>query len=225
MRRRGGGRPRTQVSTVSGDIRIVRGPAGSAMRPSRPTPRRTPFRTSTPPSRQAVHARPVRQRSLPGRHVRGIAAPCLERRGLQRAPVRERQLPRVRPDPVHLVQVDGRILVRLTAGQEDDAGDVRGTFALRTADGRLRDLDRSRLRRAALRRDHHVHLEERAGEVDPRVGELRVERAEGPAGRVLARLDRVRAVHQDLRLDDRHDVGLLTERRVARHRVGVRVQA
>ena len=50
----------------------------------------------------------------------GLAAPGLQRRRLQRAAVRERELPRVRPARVHRVQVRGRVLVGLAAGEEDD---------------------------------------------------------------------------------------------------------
>ena len=52
---------------------------------------------------------------------------------------------------------------------------------------------------------------------------LLVQRVQRAPGGLLARGDRVVAVHQDLGLDDRHDVGLLAQGRVARHRVGVRV--
>src|SRR5262249_26849350 len=47
-------------------------------------------------AREAVQLRPLEVRRLPGSQVRVLAAPCLERGRLERAPVRERELPRVR---------------------------------------------------------------------------------------------------------------------------------
>ena len=54
------------------------------------------------------------------------------------------------------------------------------------------------------------------------VAELSVQPVERLRGRRLAGGEVVLAVHQDLGLDDRDDAGLLTERRVPRHRVPVR---
>ena len=128
----------------------------------------------------------------------------------------------MRSRAVHLVEVHGGIDVGLTARQEDDAGDVRGHVLVQDPERRLGDLHGTGLRRGAGARQHHVHLEERARQVDAMLRELRVQRAQRPGGRRPARLDRVVAVHQDLRLHDRDDAGLLAERRVARHRVRVR---
>src|SRR5207245_9404540 len=52
--------------------------------------------------------------------------------------------------------------------------------------------------------------------------ELGEDRAEHAARDMEAALDRVRPVLQDLRLDDRHEAGLLAERGVAGQRVRVR---
>ena len=128
----------------------------------------------------------------------------------------------VRTVPVHLVQVDRRILIRLTTGQEDDGlGTDPGTFALRQ-----RTVSATWTGPACVGQPFAettmFTLRSEPGR-STRASANSVERAEGAAGRVLARLDRVRAVHQDLWLHDRHDVGLLTERRVPRHRVRVRV--
>src|SRR5581483_10443689 len=46
----------------------------------------------------AVEPGAVQERSLGGGDVAGLALPRLERRGLERTPVRERQLPRVRAE-------------------------------------------------------------------------------------------------------------------------------
>ena len=72
---------------------------------------------------------------------------------------------------------------------------------------------------------HHVRLEERPGQLDALVMQLRVDGLEHAAGRLRALLDRVRPVLEHLRLDDRDDPGLLAERRVARERVGIRPDA
>ena len=59
----------------------------------------------------------------------------------------------------------------------------------------------------------------------PLVEHLRVEGEEDARRDVVRALDRVRAVHQHLRLDDRHDAGLLAERCIARERMRVRPDA
>src|SRR5262249_57772402 len=55
--------------------------------------------------------------------------------------------------------------------------------------------------------------------------QLLIRRLERADGRVVTDLDRVVAVHQDLRLDDRYETGLLADCRVAGERVGVRPDA
>ena len=79
--------------------------------------------------------------------------------------------------------------------------------------------------RRLVAREHHVRLEQRPEDVDALVEQLRVERVEHAARDVVAALDRVRAVLEHLRLDDRDDARLLAERRVARERVRVRPDA
>src|SRR5204863_433242 len=96
--------------------------------------------TDDPGARGAVHLRAVVVRPLRRFDVLLLAAPCLERRRLQRTAVRERQLPRMRPHRVHRVEVRGRVLVRLSAGQEHDPGHGAGDVTLEAADRLLRDL-------------------------------------------------------------------------------------
>ena len=55
--------------------------------------------------------------------------------------------------------------------------------------------------------------------------QLRIERVQHARGDVIRALDRVRPVHEHLGLDDRHDPGLLAERRVAGERMRVRPDA
>ena len=75
---------------------------------------------------------------------------------------------------------------------------------------------------ALLARDHHVGLEDHAFEMDAVPLELREHLGQHVASRdLLAALDRMRAIHQYLGLDDRHDVLFLAERRVARQRLGI----
>ena len=62
-------------------------------------------------------------------------------------------------------------------------------------------------------------------EVDALVVELVEDLVQRPRGRAVARLDVVVGVHQHLGLDDRHDPLLLAERRVARERVRVDLDA
>src|SRR5215510_7125269 len=72
--------------------------------------------------REAVHARAVRERALRCRHVLVAAGPRFLRRRLQGAAIRERDLPRQAAKAVDSVEMRGRLLVRLAAGQEGDAG-------------------------------------------------------------------------------------------------------
>src|SRR5207244_9012776 len=61
--------------------------------------------------------------------------------------------------------------------------------------------------------------------IEALIVQLRVDRLEDAAGCLPALRDRVRAVLQHLRLDDRNDVGFLAERRVPGERVRVRPDA
>src|SRR5205814_2164430 len=80
-----------------------------------------------------------------GCDVRFLAAPRVERRGLERATVRDRQLPRVRSVRVHRVQVRAGGLVAVAAREEDDAR-ARGRHRVAQAAHRLaRDLVGARL--------------------------------------------------------------------------------
>ena len=111
-RRRASGR-----STSSKAARVRRrsrstSPRRSAARTSRePTPSTGSIRDPGPRARPFIFDA-VRERSLTRRNVRRIATPRLDRRRLQRAPVRERQLPGEPADPVHLVQPARRLLSR-----------------------------------------------------------------------------------------------------------------
>ena len=90
--------------------------------------------------------------------------------------------------------------------------------------GGLGDPLGGRLLRAALARDDHVRLQQ-----VPWRSMRCVEPVEGLVQRarrdLVARLDRVVAVHQHLGLDDRNKIPLLAERRVARQRMRVGAEA
>src|SRR5207253_3842854 len=79
--------------------------------------------------------------------------------------------------------------------------------------------------RGVVAGQNHVRLQERAAEIEPLIVQLRVDRLENTAGCLPALRDRVRAVLQYLRLDDRNDVGFLAERCVPGERVRVRPDA
>jgi hypothetical protein len=78
---------------------------------------------------------------------------------------------------------------------------------------------------ALLTGDDHVGLEEHPLERDALFEESGEHRVQDDAGKLLAALDRMRAVHQHFRLDDRHKVLFLTERSVPSKGVRVRTDA
>ena len=107
-------------------------------------------------------------------------------------------------------------------------GTADGTVAFRHFTVSSATCSRARLLGALLAGDDHVRLEDHALERDARVVELAEHRALRPLGDLVAALDGVagvRAVHQHLRLDDRHDAGFLAQRRIAGERVRVGLDA
>src|SRR4051794_34661068 len=145
-------------------------------------------------ARGAVHLRAMVVRALCGLDVLRLAAPRLQRGRLQRAAVRERELPRMRALRVHRVQVRCRVLVRLTAGEEDDARHGRRDVLVEALERPVGKVLDARAVRSFVPGEHHVRLQQRAEDVDALVEELRVERVEHAARDVIAALDRVRAV-------------------------------
>ena len=74
---------------------------------------------------------------------------------------------------------------------------------------------------ALLACNDHVRLEQHSFERDTLLEEGMENSVENHAGDLLAALDRVRPVHEYFRLDDRHELLLLTEGSVPRERVGI----
>lgn len=69
-------------------------------------------------------------------------------------------------DLVDVAEVDGGLLLALSSGEEDDAGDGGGHGAAEGGHGGAGDLGRGGLLRAALTRHHHVGLEKGALQED-----------------------------------------------------------
>ena len=163
----------------------------------------------------------MRERRLRGLHVRRLTLPRLERGLLQRAAVRERERPRAAAELVHDVQMLGRELVRLAAGQERDPRHRRRHGALEHLERALGHFLYARLLLARRAGDDHRRLEHHLLEPHALVVERVEHRVQRPLGHFLAALDGVVAVHQHLGLDDGHEAGGLADRSVARERVGV----
>src|SRR5438132_809404 len=72
-----------------------------------------------------VEPGPAVEGALSGLHVAGLPGPGLQGRRLEGPSVGEGQLPRHAPPPVHLRQVRGGGLVRLSPREEHDASDRR----------------------------------------------------------------------------------------------------
>src|SRR3954452_5960978 len=73
--------------------------------------------------RQTVHPGAVDEGALGGGHVFGLSGPGLLGGMLQGTAVRESELPGERAQLVHGVEVGGRLLVGLAAGEERDPRD------------------------------------------------------------------------------------------------------
>ena len=159
----------------------------------------------------------------PAAIVLGLARPRLLRRCLQRAAVGEGEVPRQVADLVHRVEMRGRLLVGLAAGEERDARHRARHAVLQHPDGLLGDLFDAGALGALLAGDRHVRLEHDAFQRDALAIELLELRLEHRLGDLEAAVDVVIAVHQHLGLDDRHDLRRLAERGVARQRMGVGV--
>ena len=112
--------------------------------------------------------------------------------------------------------------VGLPAREEDDAGYCSRYVMPQTADRRRGDLFDARLLRRVVTREHHVRLQQHPFELDALIAELGEDGMLHARSDVVRLVDRVRAVHQHLGLDDRDEPRFLRERRVAGEGVCVR---
>ena len=115
----------------------------------------------------------------------------------------------------------GGLLVGLPAGQERDARHRGRHAALEQANGFLRDLFDAGLLAALLAGDRHVGLQDHAFQRHALHAQFLERLVEHALRHLVAAVDVVVAVHQHFRLDDRHDLRLLAQRRVARKRVRI----
>src|SRR6185312_15717341 len=144
------------VAANRGGIERERHAASAGLTPPAPPSRSLLFLGAVPlPFRgEAVHAGAVVEGLLRRWHVARLPAPCLQRHGLQRAAVAERERPR-RARAIHRVQVRGGVFVALPARQEHHAGQRRGDGALQHPQRALRHLLHAGLLRVVLARDTH----------------------------------------------------------------------
>mmetsp|Transcript_9116 Transcript_9116/g.41379 ORF Transcript_9116/g.41379 Transcript_9116/m.41379 type:complete len:286 (+) Transcript_9116:765-1622(+) len=184
--------------------------------------------SALPEGRLGVGLRHPQQRRLRRGHVSLGADPRLQARRLQRSAVRKRKRPRILfhigSSFVHEVQVRGGVILALPAREEEDTRDRRRARPSKRGDRRVRHLTPRRLRSVAAAR-HHVGLEDHALEHHLVLHERREHRVEHALGHLRALLDAVRAVRQDLRLDDGHEAVLLADGGVPRQAFGVVVEA
>jgi len=154
----------------------------------------------------AIGLAPLEQGGLGGGDVGLVTLPDLEDGGLEGTAVREGEGPGPEGgDLVDGVEVDGGLLLALTAGEEGDTGDGGGDSPLEGGDGGLGDIVGGVLGLALGAGGHHVGLEEGALEVEavelaPSVGGGQDTLGGGNGGGEL-----VVTVHEDLGLDNGHE--------------------
>ena len=168
-----------------------------------------------PQARFAVRVGALQQRFLRRRFVRRVAAPRRQHRSLQRAPVRKRERPRVwvlffRKD-VHFVEVLRGLHLGLPAGEEQNTRHRGGHDAAEALHGFSGDDVGTRFDfRADPARDH-VGFQDHALHHHAVRVELGEHGLQDAFRHLLAHLDVVVAVRQDLRLDDGDEARLLAD--------------
>jgi hypothetical protein len=156
-------------------------------------------------------------------NVLRLAGPGLERALLEGTAEGEGQRPRLLgAELVHGVEVQGRLLLALPTGQEDDGGHGSGDGPLEGADGVLSD-DLGRHLLGVRAWGDHVGLEEGTLEEDMVLVEGLVARSEDHLRDVGAAVDVVRAINKDLGLDDRHQPVLLADDGVASEALRIQI--
>ena len=157
---------------------------------------------------------PTHQASSP------LPLPSLQDRLLQRARTRSLS-PRLRREPVHRVEMDGRLSGRLSAGQEEDARHGRWHESPQDADRLSGDLGNRCLLRLLLAGNDHARFEQHVLENQPVSMQGSEDFVQDGFGHLGAALESMAAVHQHLGLDDRHDAFVLADRGVTGQRVRV----
>ena len=179
----------------------------------------------TPVPRRTVATSAVEQRLLSGLDVGHLALPRLQRRRLQRTSVRERSSHGWGP----ILFITSRCTVAGTSAWPPDRKTIPGI-----ADGTLLRKQRSvrsatscsSACRAAPLPDSTMFVLSSVPSRATRCSASCAKSARSVSDRhVVAGLDRVVAVHQHFGLDDRDDARFLRERRIARHRLRVGVDA
>ena len=130
-----------------------------------------------PNRRQAVHFGAVIQRGLGGWHIFRAVAPDGHRLALQGAGVGEAQFPGQIVVRVHPIEARGSVIVALTAGKEDDAGNGRGNLPAEDLNGLLGDGIDIGLIGTFVPGQHHAGFDQCTFEIDT----MQVERFESAA--------------------------------------------
>src|SRR3989344_5281941 len=105
-----------------------------------------------------------------------------------------------------------RLLIALAAGEKDDASEACWNGRVQNAESRFGNFFNTRLFSTLLTGNDHARLQYRSFHRDILALEFLEHLLERLFSRLVALLERVVAVYQNLRLDHWNDVGLLTKR-------------
>ena len=146
--------------------------------------------------RKTVHSRAMQIGRLRRRYILRFTSPGLQRRLLQGAAKGKTQLPGVRAQGVHGVQVLGRRRLALTTGEESNARHRRRHMPAHRLNGLLRGLRDRRLLRTLAARGHNAGFQDHSLQTHPLKIELLKDHVQRFPDRLAATLDRMRALHQ-----------------------------
>ena len=119
------------------------------------------------------------------------------------------------------VQVNGRLLLGLTARKESDSSNRGRNSPLESGDGGFGNFFRCVLGLARLSGSYHVRLQESAFQEDVMIVEGLVDGSQDGLGDFLGAIQVVITIGQHLRFDDRNQAVGLADRGVAGQNVGV----
>ncbi|KAF7024954.1 hypothetical protein CFC21_037212 [Triticum aestivum] len=152
-----------------------------------------------------------------------LAGPGLEGALLEGTPEGEGQVPGLLGlELVHGVQVQGRLLLTLSTGEEDNGGDGSRDGPLEGADGVLSNHLRGHLLGVGSRGDH-VGLQEGALKEDMLVVEGLVAGSKDDLSHVSTAVNVMRSINKDLRLNNGHQPILLADDGIASQTLSVLV--